>query len=58
MKLELTRKIKEVLQDPDARRQLQVALAEDGNTREIKVGSRRYELVPLSAADTRSTSTR
>ncbi|MFN7901073.1 MAG: hypothetical protein ACK5N0_15710 [Synechococcaceae cyanobacterium] len=53
MKVELTRKIKEVLQDPSARRQLQQALA-DGKNQEISVGNKRYELVSLSEADPRA----
>lgn len=53
MKVELTKKIREVLRDPNARRQLQRALAEGGDSSEITVGNRRYELVSLSAADTR-----
>ena len=57
MKVELTRKIKEVLQDPSARRQLQQALA-DGKNQEISVGDKRYELVPLSEADPRAAASR
>lgn len=57
MKVQFTRKIKEVLQDPDARRQLQQALA-DGDDQEIRVGDKRYELLPLSAADARPASSR
>ena len=57
MKVELTRKIKEVLQDPSARRQLQQALA-DGTNQEISVGDKRYELVPLSEADPRAAASR
>jgi hypothetical protein len=50
MEVEPTRKIKEVLQDPSARRQLQQALA-DGKNQEISVGDKHYELVSLSEAD-------
>lgn len=57
MKVQLTRKIKEVLQDPNARRQLQQALA-DGDSQEINVGDKRYELVSLSEADGRLASPR
>ena len=57
MKVELTRKIKEVLQDPSARRQLQQALA-DGKNQEISVGDKRYELVSLSEADPRAAASR
>jgi hypothetical protein len=57
VKVELTRKIKEVLQDPSARRQLQQALA-DGKNQEISVGNKRYELVSLSEADPRAAASR
>jgi hypothetical protein len=57
VKVELTRKIKEVLQDPSARRQLQQALA-DGKNQEISVGDKRYELVSLSEADPRAAACR
>ena len=58
VKVELTKKIKEVLQDPSARKQLQAALAHAGSSGEITVGDKRYELVPLSGADMRSSSAR
>lgn len=53
MKVESTKKIREILEDPEARRQLQVALAEGGDETEIVVGDKRYELVSMSSADTR-----
>jgi hypothetical protein len=58
VKVELTKKIKEVLQDPSARKQLQDALAHAGSSGQITVGDKRYELVPLSGADIRSSSAR
>ncbi len=58
VKVELTKKIKEVLQDPSARKQLQDALADAGSSGVIAVGDKRYELVPLSRADIRSSSAR
>lgn len=58
VKVERTKKIKEVLQDPSARKQLQDALAHAGSSGQITVGDKRYELVPLSGADMRSSSAR
>jgi hypothetical protein len=51
MKVELTEKIKEVLRDPAARKQLQSALVGDQNPNVITVGDKIYELVPLSTAE-------
>lgn len=50
VKVELTKKIKAVLQDPEAREDLRYALAEDGQT-DITVGKNRYKLVPLPLAE-------
>jgi hypothetical protein len=46
VKVELTKKMKKVLEDLEARQHLQQALAEGGE-REIPVGSHRYKLVPV-----------
>ena len=50
MKVKLTKNMKKILQDPEARLSLQHALAEGGG-REFIVGSHRYKLVPLSSRD-------
>ena len=50
MKVELTKKMKKVLQDPEARIDLQHAL-EEGGDKEIIVGSHRYKPVLLSSRD-------
>jgi hypothetical protein len=58
MKVESTKKIREILEDPEARKQLQAALAEGGDETKIVVGDTRYELVSMSSADTRLRSNR
>ncbi|MFN9646386.1 MAG: hypothetical protein ACK6BG_14995 [Cyanobacteriota bacterium] len=50
MKVELTKKMKKVLQDPKAIKNLQQAMAEGGDG-EIAVGRHRYKLVPLVSRD-------
>ena len=50
MKVELTKKAKALLQDPEATRQLHKALV-DRNEGEIHVGETRYKLVSLTAAE-------
>jgi hypothetical protein len=46
VKVELTKKMKKVLQDPEALKNLQQAMA-DGGDGEITVGRHRYKLVPV-----------
>ena len=50
MKIQVTPKTKEIIQNPKAREELRQALA-DGDAASISVGKNRYKLVPLSSTD-------